>query len=362
MAEVIEKMKMLLGERAACRLLNFPRSSFQRRMTPRSEIIPHEETTALPVKISRPARRYDERTRMKADQKNQARALTNAQRQELLDAVHQTRFINRSVPFIYATLLDEGKYYGSISTMYRVLRSVGEVGERRDQATRPTHIKPELFADAPNQVYTWDITKLHGPRKWTYYYLYTIIDIYSRYVVGWLVADRESSELARELLSQTIRAQKADPLKLTIHADRGSSMKSKPVAFFLADLGVTKSHSRPRVSNDNPYIESLFKTLKYQPEFPKTFLNIAEARYFCKQFFAWYNVEHRHSGIALLAPCDVHYGRAAERIAQRQEVLDAAYEAHRERFVRGRPKAQQLAPISYINKPQQAAEAIAQAA
>jgi putative transposase len=279
------------------------------------------------------------------------RALTLLQRQALLDAVHQDRFVDRSVPYIYATLLDENLYYGSISTMYRVLRSVGEVGERRDQATRPAHVKPELCATGPNQIYAWDITKLHGPRKWTYFYLYAVIDIYSRYVVGWLLADRESSELAKLLLASTIREQGADPAKLTIHADRGSSMTSKPVAFLLADLGVTKSHSRPHVSNDNPHIESLFKTTKYQPEFPKTFTNIVEARSFCQTFFRWYNREHRHSGIALHTPSDVHHGRVVEKTALRQVVLDAAYAAHPERFVNGRPKPLQLAAASYINRP-----------
>jgi putative transposase len=299
---------------------------------------------------SRQLRRHLARQERKAT-RSSFRALTSEQRQALLDSIHQTRFTDRSVPYIYATLLDENHYYGSISTMYRVLRSVGEVGERRDQATRPAHVKPELCATAPNQVYTWDITKLHGPQKWTYFYLYAVIDIYSRYVVGWMVADRESSALAKLLLKTTIREQGCDPTKLTIHADRGSSMKSKPVAFMLADLGVTKTHSRPHVSNDNPYIESLFKTTKYQPEFPETFANLAEARSFCRTFFRWYNSEHRHSGIALFTPSDVHHGRVEEKSALRQTALDAAYTKHPERFVRGRPKPLQLAAASYINRP-----------
>ncbi len=181
---------------------------------------------------------------------------------------HEPRFVDRSVPAIYATLLEEDQYYGSISTMYRVLRSIGEVGERRDQATRPAHVKPELCATAPNQVWTWDITKLHGSTKWKYFYLYAIIDIHSRYVVGWMVADRESSELAKTLISETVAKYQIPPGTLTIHADRGSSMTSKPVAFLLAELGVTKSHSRPHVSNDNPFVESLFKTAKYMPQYP----------------------------------------------------------------------------------------------
>jgi putative transposase len=279
--------------------------------------------------------------------------LAAAERQAVLNAVHEPRFVDRSVPHIYATLLDEGIYHCSMSTMYRVLHSVGEVGERRDQATRPAHVKPELCATAPRQVFAWDITKLHGPQKWTYFYLYVIIDIYSRYAVGWMVADREISELARILLNETIRKERMDPTKLTVHSDRGSSMTSKPVAFLLADLGVTKSHSRPHVSDDNPHIESLFKTVKYQPEFPATFANLAEARAFCRVFFEWYNTQHRHSSLALLTPADVHHGYAQERLEQRQVIMDAAYAVHPERFVQGKPEVRQLPTASYINRPQE---------
>ena len=285
--------------------------------------------------------------------------LRAAERQAVLNTVHEPRFIDRSVPHVYATLLDEGTYHCSMSTMYRVLHSVGEVGERRDQATRPAHVKPELCATAPRQVFAWDITKLHGPQKWTYFYLYAIIDIYSRYVVGWMVADRESSQLARILLADTIRKEGMDPTKLTVHSDRGSSMTSKPVAFMLADLGVTKSHSRPHVSDDNPHIESLFKTAKYQPEFPATFANLAEARAFCRAFFEWYNTQHRHSSLALLTPADVHHGQADRRLKRRQEVLDAAHVAHPERFVRGKPNVRQLPAASYINRPQELVDSAA---
>lgn len=357
MADTIAEMSLVVGERAACSSVGFPRGSYQRRAL-RSDaparLPQHDDAAIRPsvdVEPTRQVRRHDARQGAKRARRLSSRSLSAEQRRALLDAVHDMRFVNRSVPYIYATLLDERRYYGSISTMYRVLRSVGEVGERRDQAVRPSHVKPELCATGPNEVYAWDITKLHGPKKWTYFYLYTVIDIYSRYVVGWMIADRESSELARTLLAQTIEQQHADPTKLTIHADRGSSMTSKPVAFLLADLGTTKSHSRPHVSNDNPHIESLFKTVKYQPEFPATFANIVEARSFCRSFFDWYNNEHRHSGIALLTPTDVHHGRADERIALRQAVLDEAYAAHPERFVRGRPKPLQLAPASYINRP-----------
>jgi len=288
-------MSPVLGERGACARMQFPRASFQRRQALQRSVLgiaspelvlSDGAIATVPSQLDAPG--TDELPTPRAGRKS-VRALSAEQRQALLDAVHEMRFIDRSVPSIYATLLDEGRYYGSMSTMYRVLHSVGEVGERRDQATRPAHVKPELCATRPNEVYAWDITKLHGPQKWTYQYLYTVIDIYSRYVVGWMVADRERSELARLLLQTTIEQQGADPQKLTIHADRGSSMKSKPVAFLLADLGVTKSHSRPHVSNDNPHIESLFKTLKYQPAFPATFSNIVEARSFCKTFFHWYN-------------------------------------------------------------------------
>jgi putative transposase len=288
-------------------------------------------------------------------------AFSDRERQMMFDVAHEARFMDRSIPHIYAVCLDEGKYYGSMSTWYRVMRSAGEVGERRNQATHPAHVKPELCAKGPGRVWCWDITKLHGPTKWSYYYLYVIIDIYSRYVVGWMVADRESSELARILFAETIRKEGVDPTTLTIHADRGSSMKSKPLAFLLADLGVTKTHSRPHVSNDNPFIESHFRTLKYCPEFPSTFANLADARLFCRTFFVWYNEEHRHSGIGLMTPATVHHGHAPQCIAKRQEVLNLAYAAHPERFVRGTPHPPQLEQVVFINPPA-AVEPIAKAA
>ena len=348
-------MAVEIGEREACLRIDFPRATFRRH---------HMLTPPQVPLITRQQRRYQERQARRCERSEERRrarvpsslALGPEERQTLLDAVHEPRFVDRSVPHIHATLLDEGKYVGSISTMYRVLHSVGEVGERRDQATRPAHVKPELCATGPRQVFAWDITKLHGPQKWTYFYLYAIIDIYSRYVVGWMVADRESSELARLLLGETIRKECLDPTKLTVHSDRGSSMTSKPVAFLLADLGVTKSHSRPHVSDDNPHIESLFKTVKYMPQFPSTFANIAEARSFARDFFQWYNHEHRHSSIALLTPADVHHGRANERLQHRQLVLDTAYTANPKRFVRGKPRTLRLPDASYINRPQENSE------
>jgi len=242
----------------------------------------------------------------------------------VLEVLHSERFIDVAPPEVYATLLDEGIYLASVPTMYRILRSVDEVRERRRQATHPAYLKPELVADGPNLVWSWDITKLLGPVKWTYYYLYVVLDIYSRYVVGWMLATRESASLAERLLADSVRKQGVDPDQLTVHADRGSSMSSKPVALMLADLGVTKSHSRPHCSNDNPYSEAQFKTLKYRPEFPDRFGSPQDARGFCKRFFGWYNDDHRHSGIGYHTPADVHYSRAGQVHAARAVILSAA--------------------------------------
>ena len=232
------------------------------------------------------------------------------ERSEVLDILHADRFIDKAPREIYATLLDEKSYLCSVRTMYRILEKEGELKERRKQVSRPQYTKPEILAKAPNEAWSWDITKLKGPVKWTYYYLYVILDIYSRYVVGWMVAHRELAALARKLIAETCAKQMIQPDQLLIHADRGSSMTSKPVALLMADLGVTKSHSRPSVSNDNPYSESQFKTMKYRPEFPERFGSIQDARAFCQTFFPWYNTEHYHSGLGLLTPEDVHYGRA----------------------------------------------------
>ena len=242
--------------------------------------------------------------------KPQPRALTEVERDGVLEALHSQRFVDQAPSEVYATLLDEEIYLCSIRTMYRILEVSKEVRERRNQAMHVQYVKPELLATRPNELWSWDITKLKGPAKWSYFHLYVIIDVFSRYVVGWMVADRESSELAKRLITETIRKQEADPTRLTIHADRGSSMKSKCVALLLSDLGVTKSHSRPHVSNDNPFSESQFKTMKYRPEFPNRFGSIEDARAFCVNFFRWYNIEHHHSGIALMTPETVHYGLA----------------------------------------------------
>jgi len=252
---------------------------------------------------------------------------------------------------VYATLLDEGRYLCSISTMYRILRANKEVRERRDQLRHPEYKKPELLATEPNQVWSWDITKLLGPVKWTYYYFYVIIDIYSRYVVGWMVASRETGALAENLIDETCARQMIDRNQLIIHSDRGSPMTSTTVAQLLAELGVTKSLSRPHVSNDNPYSESHFKTLKYRPGFPECFGCIEDAKSFCRDFISWYNDDHYHSGIALMTPHMVHYGKAAACNAARQNILTSVYIEHPERFVRGQPKTIALPEAAWINPP-----------
>jgi putative transposase len=292
----------------------------------------------------RPPRPVRERLR-------QPRALTEAERSEVLGVLHDERFVDQAPASIYATLLDEGRYLCSVPTMYRLLRAEGEVRERRRQATHPATVKPELVATGPNAIWSWDITKLHGPEKWTYFHLYVIIDIFSRYVPGWLLATRETAGVAERFLAETIRKHTIPVDQLTIHADRGTSMASKPVALLLADLGVTKSHSRPHCSNDNPYSEAQFKTLKYRPEFPERFGSIEDGRAFCKRFFRWYNREHRHSGIGFHTPADMHFGRAGVAQLERARVLHEAYTAHPERFVRHAPVPPTLPGPAWINKP-----------
>jgi len=280
-----------------------------------------------------------------------ARALGGEERQAVLDVLHEERFVDQPPAQVYATLLDEECYLCSERTMYRILDAEGEVKERRNQLAHPPYAKPELLATCPNEVWSWDITKLKGPVKWTYFYLYVILDIFSRYVVGWMVAWRESATLAQRLIAETCLKQEIIAEQLTLHADRGSSMKSKCVALLLSDLGVTKTHSRPHVSNDNPFSESQFKTLKYRPDFPARFGGIEDARAFCVDFFQWYNTEHHHSALGWLTPEDVHYGRGPRRVEARQQVLNVAYAQHPERFVRKRPKAPRLPEAVWINPP-----------
>jgi len=315
---------------AACRAVGRPRASHYRR---------HPVTPKPPV-LGPPTPR-----------RPPPRALTPDERRRVLEVLHEPRFVDLAPAQVYAILLDEGVYLASESTLYRLLRAAGETRPRRRQATHPTRVKPELVADRPNRCWSWDITKLPGPAKWTSYHLYVVIDIYSRYVVGWTVAERETSELAKTLLATAVAAQHVDPGQLTVHADRGPSMGSKPVAHLLADLGVTKSHSRPRVSNDNPFSEAQFKTLKYSPTFPRSFGSVQDARIFCRTFFAHYNHVHRHSGIGLHTPADVHHDRAAEVRAARAAVLDTAYHTHPDRFVHKRPEPPALPRAAWINRP-----------
>lgn len=314
-----------VGTAPACAALGVPRASYYRNRTP----------IYGPV-LARP---------------KPARALTNSEREIVTAHLHSERFQNHSPMEVAATLLDEGSYSCSARTMYRILAEAGQTQERRNQLVHPPYQKPELLAAAPNQLWSWDITKLLGPAKWTYFYLYVILDVFSRYAVGWMLAHRESAQLATQLFAETCQKQNIGRDQLTIHADRGSSMTSKPVAFLLSDLGVTKTHSRPHVSNDNPYSESHFRTLKYRPGFPDRFGCIQDARAFAADFFHWYNEEHHHSGIGLLTPAALHHGQAPHIIEKRQAVLDAAYLAHPQRFVRHPPKAHPAPTMVWINKP-----------
>lgn len=283
--------------------------------------------------------------------KSSPRKLSEQEEERVLAVLNSERFYDFAPGEIHATLLDESIYLCSERTMYRILERNNQNVQRR-QKTGRNYARPELLATHSNQLWSWDITKLKGPRKWTYYYLYKIMDVYSRYVVGWMVAPRESAELAKLLIEQTCIRQGIEEDQLTLHADRGSSMKSIVVGQLLADLGVTKTHSRPHVSNDNPYSESLFKTLKYRPEFPELFGSIEDARLFCVDFFEWYNTSHKHSGIAMLTPENVHYDNIEEIVSKRQIVMNEVYEKHSQRFVKGitiikKPDAQ-----VWINKPQ----------
>jgi putative transposase len=314
-----------------CRALGIPRASFYRHRAP---LAPIEEVVSA----------------VTADRIS-PRALGADERQEILDVLHSSRFQDRSPTEVYATLLDEGIYLGSERTFYRVLAADGETRERRNQLSHPTYAKPELLAVRPNQVWSWDITKLPGPTKWTYYCLYVILDIFSRMVVGGMVAHQELASLAERLIGDTIIKQGITTDQLTIHMDRGSAMTSKSVALLLADLGVTKTHSRPHVSNDNPFSESQFKTLKYRPEFPDRFTGIEHARQVSHDLMTWYNGEHRHSGIGMMTPEAIHYGRANDLYATRAAVLRQAYDAHPERFVNHIPLPPPLPTAAWINPP-----------
>lgn len=280
-----------------------------------------------------------------------ARALSEAECTTVLDTLREPRFVDLAPAEVYATLLDEGTYLCSIRTFYRVLARHGEVRERRDQLRHPVYQKPELLAERPNEVWSWDITKLMGPAKWTYFYLYVIMDIFSRRVVAWCVADAESATLFGPLVRDAIDKHQVPAGQLTLHADRGAPMKAKATALLLADLGITKSHSRPHTSNDNPFSESHFKTLKYQPEFPQRFGCIEDAKTFCRAFFDWYNRDHHHVGLGLMTPDQVHFGQVDLIHDARQQVLDHAFLTNPQRFVRAAPRPPAKPVAAWINPP-----------
>lgn len=324
--EAVDELAAVVGVAEACRVLGVPRASHYRAR--------QALETPAPLQPAAPAR-----------------SLSAEERNTVRETLNSPRFQDCAPREVYATLLDEQIYLCSWRTMYRILAAEDQVRERRDQLRRPSYAKPELLATRPRELWSWDITKLKGPAKWTYYYLYVIVDVFSRYVVGWMISERETAELAEAFIAETCAKEAICPDQLTLHADRGSAMTCKSVAHLLADLGVTKTHSRPHVSNDNPYSESQFKTLKYRPDYPAQFGSLADARAWAREFFHWYNQEHHHTGIGLLTPATVHCGQAAETIAARQEVLAAAYEAHPERFVRGTPRPPALPPAVWINPP-----------
>jgi len=323
--EAVADLAATLGVAEACQILGVPRSRYYRS---------RQEPTARSKERPTPAR-----------------ALSGEEQMLVRDTLNSTRFQDCAPREVYATLLDEGIYLCSWRTMYRILAVVDEVRERRDQVRHSAYTKPELLATRPRELWSWDITKLKGPTTWTYYYLYVILDVFSRYVVGWMISERESADLAEAFIAETCLKEGICPDHLTLHADRGSAMTSKSVAQLLADLGVTKTHSRPHVSNDNPYSEAQFKTLKYRPGFPAQFGSLADARAWARPFFQWYNHDHHHSGIGLLTPAIVHRGEAVATIAARQQVLLAAYQSHPDRFVRGAPTPPMLPPAVWINPP-----------
>jgi putative transposase len=323
----VEELSLKVGVQRACQDFSIPRSGVYRRR--------RRSLSPSPVGVARVS----------------ARRLKELERSTVLARLHEERFQDCSPAQVYASMLDEGQYHCSIRTMYRLLDGEGETRERRDQLIHPPYRKPELLATGPNQLWSWDITKLRGPVKWSYYYLYVILDVFSRYVTGWMIAYRETAALAKQLIGYSCQKQNILPGQLTIHADRGSSMTSKSLALLLADLGVVKTHSRPHVSDDNPFSEAHFKTMKYRPDYPDRFGSIQDARRFCQDFFPWYNQQHHHSGLQLLTPATVHYGQAVQLISRRQAVLDLAYKTNPERFVRKPPQHHSLPEAVWINRP-----------
>ena len=326
--QAIQALTPVVGVRAGCTAVGESQARYYRR---------HRKSPppAKPERLPKP----------------QPRALSDYERKEVLNVMNCEEYVDESPWTIYHRELDRGNYLASVPTMYRILRAVDQVKERRRVASHPAKVKPELVATKPNDVWSWDITKLLGPQKWTYFYLYVIIDIFSRYVVGWMLARAENAQLAKVLIRQAVTNQCISPDQLTLHSDNGSPMTAKPFAFLLADLGVAKSYSRPHTSNDNPYSEAQFRTLKYRPDFPNRFGSYEDALDFCRRFFHWYSYLHLHSGIGFHTPADVHYGRALAIQEKRQTVLDGAYAAHPERFVHKPPVPLEIPAVAWINEP-----------
>jgi len=327
MLQSTEALAQVVPVTRACQALGYPRSSLYRARWPKP-------------------------TNKQLERPSPTRALSESERVAVRELLNSERFQDDSPYQVYATLLDEGAYHCSISTMYRILRQHNEVHERRNQRRHPAYSRPELLATQPNELWSWDITKLRGPVTWQLFYLYVVLDVFSRYAVGWMIAEQESGDLAKQLLAESYRKQGIDQAQLTLHADRGSPMICKTLGQLLIDLGVSKSHARPHTPNDNPFSEAQFKTMKYRPDYPARFSGIEEARQWARAFFHWYNNEHHHSGLGLMTPAAVHYGQAATLTAQRQAILMTAYEAHPERFVKGLPKPPQVPATVWINPPQ----------
>jgi len=320
----VNELAAKIGVKSACEVLNVPRSRIYR------------DRQAKAQSVARPSPSH---------------ALSPAEKAQVRETLNSERFMDQAPRQVYATLLDEGTYLCHWRTMYRILSEHNEVRERRLIRRHPVYKKPELLATAPNQVWSWDITWMRGVHRLEKYPLYTVLDIFSRYVVGWMIAEVESSELAKQLIAETARKQGIEPEQLTLHADNGSPMKGKPLSQLLVDLGITKSHNRPHTSNDNPFSEAQFKTMKYRPDYPDRFASIDVARQWARPFFDWYNNRHYHSGLNLLTPTCVHYGEAPAVQQQRQQVMIAAYQAHPQRFMRGIPLVKGTPDAVYINPP-----------
>jgi putative transposase len=337
----VSDVRATISCKAGCAALGLPRATYYR----------------LQAAVSREKTDFQSNTR---PPETFPRALSGSERAQVLDLLHQPEHVDLAVPQVWARTLDEGRYLCSMRTMYRILEANDEVRERRNQRRLPVYSKPELLATGPNQVWSWDITRLRGPRKWTFFQLYVVLDIFSRYAVGWMVAERESEKLATTLIEEAYAKQDVAPGQITLHSDRGNPMVSRSMALLLADLGITKSLSRPHVSDDNPFSEAQFKTLKYRPDFPDRFGSIEHAGDYCRRLFDWYHHQHRHSSLGWMTPADVHHGRVEILREQRAGALDAAYRLHPERFVRRPPTPPALPQAVWINRPVPAHTVIAQ--